>query len=171
MRLLPFVLLFLLCFSSCKSAKLAKRSNNTSSVSIKPKTISKAKLALANTIVDNARIFIGTKYKYGGITKKGIDCSGLIFVSFKKEDIDVPRVSRDMAKRGQRITLLNVQKGDLLFFRTSKSRKAINHVGLVVSSKRGTIDFIHSTTNKGVITSSLSEHYWKFAFIEARRIL
>jgi len=167
MRVLLLIVLILLSFSSCKSTKFTKRTNTT----FVSKTVSKTKLPLANTIVNNAMVFIGTKYKFGGTTKKGMDCSGLIYVSFKQEDIPLPRISRDMAKQGQRITLQNTKKGDLLFFKTSKNRKGINHVGLVINSKKGTIEFIHSTTNKGVITSSLSEHYWKTAFIEARRIL
>lgn len=171
MRLLPLIVLILLSFSSCKSAKLAKRNNSTISVSTKPNTSVKTKLSLANSIVNNANSFAGTKYKFGGTTKKGMDCSGLIYVSFQKEAIDLPRISRDMAKQGQRVTLQNTKKGDLLFFKTSKNRKVINHVGLVINSKKGTIEFIHSTTSKGVITSSLSEHYWNNAFVEARRIL
>jgi len=67
--------------------------------------------------------------------------------------------------------LSEVIKGDLLFFKTSKSSKRINHVGLVVNVKHDSIEFIHSTSSKGVITTMLSEEYWKKAFIEARRIL
>jgi len=171
MRLLPLIALILLSFSSCKSAKLAKNNNATISVSTKSKTSSKTKLPIASIVVNNAETFIGTKYKFSGTTKKGMDCSGLIYVSFQKEDIALPRISRDMAKQGQRVTLQDTKKGDLLFFKTSKNRKVINHVGLVVNYKKGIIEFIHSTTSKGVIISSLSEHYWKNAFVEARRVL
>ena len=171
MRYLPTILLILLCFSSCKSTKLAKRSNGVTSVSAKSKIQPKTKWPLANTIVNNAKTYIGTKYKFGGITKKGMDCSGLIYVSFKQERIPLSRISRDMAKQGKKIILKNTRKGDLLFFKTSKSRKTINHVGLVINSKKGAIEFIHATTSKGVITSSLSEPYWNTAFVEARRVL
>lgn len=126
---------------------------------------------LAVAVIENAQDYEGVRYKFGGTTRKGMDCSGLIYVSFKKENILLPRISRDMAKKGHSVRLSNVKEGDLLFFKTSKSKSTINHVGLVTESKNGSIEFIHATTSKGVITSSLKENYWNSAFVEARRIL
>jgi cell wall-associated NlpC family hydrolase len=100
-----------------------------------------------------------------------MDCSGVVYVAYGSQNILLPRVSRDMAKRGRKISLRKVKKGDLVFFRTSKSRRGINHVGLVVSHKKGVIRFIHSTSSRGVIVSSLSEKYWKKAFVKATTIL
>jgi cell wall-associated NlpC family hydrolase len=100
-----------------------------------------------------------------------MDCSGVIFVAYQKENIQLPRVSRDMAKKGKKTSLKRVKKGDLLFFRTNKRRRRINHVGLVVSVKKGRIQFVHSTTSRGVIVSSLSEKYWKNAFVKATKVL
>jgi cell wall-associated NlpC family hydrolase len=168
MRVLLLVFILLISFSSCKSTrhlKKAQKGNQTKTFASIPKILK------ADNIIDYAITFSGTKYKYGGTTNKGMDCSGLIYVSFKKEAIVLPRVSRDMAKKGEQITLQNAKKGDLLFFKTSKNRKDINHVGLIVNSENGNIKFIHATTSKGVITSSLSEPYWRLAFIEVRRIL
>ena len=125
----------------------------------------------ANKIVTYAKTFEGTRYKFGGTTKKGMDCSGLVYTSFKNENIGLPRVSRDMAKQGKRISLRNAEEGDLVFFQTNKSRRVINHVGLVVESRRGVVKFIHSTTSRGVIVSSLDENYWNNAFVEVRRII
>jgi cell wall-associated NlpC family hydrolase len=170
MRVLPLVFIILISFSSCKSTKLARKSNRITNVS-KASSTSSSKTDIAQSIINNAIDFNGTSYKYGGTTNKGMDCSGLIYVSFKKEAIALPRVSRDMAKQGQQITLQNANKGDLLFFKTSKNSKDINHVGLIVNSENGNIKFIHATTSNGVITSSLSEPYWKLTFIEVRRIL
>ncbi len=169
MRLLPFILVIFVCLNSCKSSKIASN-RNAVSTSKEPKAPTTNTL-LADDIVSYAQTFNGTKYKFGGTTNKGMDCSGLVHVAFKKENIILPRISRDMAKEGKSIAKENVQKGDLLFFKTSKNRKTINHVGLVVSSKRGLITFIHSTTSKGVITSTLSNPYWKASFIEARQVL
>jgi len=121
-------------------------------------------------IIDFAKSFEGTRYKFGGTTEEGMDCSGLVYTAFKKENVIMPRISRDMAGKGVSVTLKEVTEGDLVFFKTSR-RNSINHVGLVVENKRGEILFIHSTTSKGVIISSLEEDYWKKAFVEVRRVI
>mgnify|MGYP003629845201 CR=1 FL=1 len=124
-----------------------------------------------HNIIDIARSFHGTPYKFGGTTSKGMDCSGLIFTAFKEEDILLPRISRDIATKGKKINLNDVSKGDLVFFKTDRKRNIINHVGLVVDVFPGKILFIHSSTSQGVIVSSLDESYWNQAFVEARRVL
>ena len=127
--------------------------------------------ALAREIIGTALSFHGTKYKYGGTTKKGMDCSGLVYTSFNKADITMERTSASMATQGSKIDLPQVKKGDLLFFTTGRNRSRINHVGLVVEVTENTVKFIHSTTSRGVLVSSLREGYWQQAFHHARRIL
>lgn len=121
-------------------------------------------------IVEIAKSFHGTPYKFGGTTRKGMDCSGLVYVSFQEEDIVLPRSSHEIAKKGTKISLNEVAIGDLLFFKTN-GRKQINHVGLVVDVYPGKVIFIHSSTSQGVIISDLDETYWHRAFTEARRII
>ncbi|WP_417885136.1 C40 family peptidase [Zunongwangia sp.] len=121
-------------------------------------------------IIKKAQKFEGTKYKYGGTSKRGMDCSGLVFVAFTENNIPFPRTSRAMSLQGKRIYLKEVTKGDLLFFGTSKNRKVINHVGLVIEHS-DEIYFIHATTSRGVIVSTLSERYWENNFVMARRFL
>ncbi len=128
-------------------------------------------LEKSEDIIDTALSYSGVRYKYGGTTRKGIDCSGLLYISFMEHDIYLPRVSFYMAHEGKRIDLKEVTKGDLLFFTTSKRRKRINHVGLVVDIEGEEIKFIHATTSRGVIVSSLQEGYWNYAFVKATRIL
>ena len=169
MRLVFILLCVLLCFSSCKSSKRNKivtKKEQTKSNPVAPKPTSKAV-----KIVSYANTFEGVRYEFGGTTKRGMDCSGLIYTAFKNENVLLPRVSRDMAKRGKHLKLNDVRKGDLLFFRTNKRQARINHVGLVVNTTNNKIEFIHSTTSKGVIKSLLSESYWDKAFVEARRVL
>ncbi|GHC47657.1 C40 family peptidase [Ulvibacter litoralis] len=167
MKKLLLLALLAVFFSSCGSSNRVTKTNVNKSEKIINKSIS-GKL---DNIVDYAKTFEGTRYKYGGTTKKGMDCSGLVFTAFGKENIAMPRISRDMAKKGRKINLSQAAEGDLVFFQTNKSRRVINHVGLVVESNRGEVFFIHSTTSKGVIISSLEERYWKSAFVEARRVI
>lgn len=122
-------------------------------------------------IIEVARSFHGTPYRFGGTTSKGMDCSGLIYTAFKEEDILLPRISRDMAKKGKKINLNDVTIGDLVFFKTDSRRNDINHVGLVVDVFPGKILFIHSSTSQGVIVSAMDESYWNKAFVEARRVI
>lgn len=130
-----------------------------------------AVIASSDRIIKQAKSFDGTPYKFGGTTNKGMDCSGLVYTAFKSEDIYLPRISSDMAREGVRIKLENAQPGDLLFFKTNSRRNRINHVGIVVEANDKEVLFIHSSTSKGVITSSINETYWQRAFSEARRIL
>jgi len=169
MRYIYFILVVLVCFTSCKSSKRAIKVSKKETAIVNSNKISE--IYKADKIVDYSKTFKGTKYKYGGTDKKGLDCSGLIYLAYQSENILIPRVSYLMANEGKKIRLRDVIKGDLLFFKTSKSSKRINHVGLVVNVKHDSIEFIHSTSSKGVITTMLSEEYWKKAFIEARRIL
>lgn len=131
----------------------------------------KASKSIEKNIIDYAKQFEGVRYKWGGTTEAGMDCSGLIYESFKTYEIVLPRISRDMAKKGKKISLRKVNRGDLLFFKTGNRRNSINHVGLIVAIKNNDIEFIHATSSKGVIISKLNEAYWQKAFFEARRIL
>ena len=172
MKKIALVSLLVLSFSTCKSRKHVKTKENVaiSTKVVEPKS-TKTSSQIIENVINNAKDFDGVHYKYGGTTKAGMDCSGLVYTAFKKEHINLPRISRDMAKSGLRVSLENVQEGDLLFFQTNKKRKAINHVGLVITSRTGNIEFIHATTSKGVIVSSLAERYWYYSFKEARRVL
>lgn len=162
-----FILLCVLSLflSSCGSSR---KPTQTRTIGGTTTTASSGRIS---KVIKHAKTFQGTRYKYGGTDKRGMDCSGLVYVSYKSEDIALPRVSRDMAKKGVRIKLKETSKGDLVFFQTNKNRSVINHVGLVVENKNGAIHFIHSTTSKGVIVSSLDENYWRNAFVEVRRVI
>lgn len=155
-----FLLLLIISagFTSCSSTKTVRETTKRRTVKI-------------DKIVVNALKYKGVPYKFGGTTKRGMDCSGIVYVSYLKENLRLPRVSRDMAKSGKKVALRNAKKGDLLFFKTAKRKNRINHVGLIVSVKKNQIRFIHSTSSRGVITSLLSERYWKNAFVKVKRIL
>ncbi len=152
------MIVFSMIMSSCSSSKTVIKNEN--------KPFSKV-----DKIVSKALTYKGVRYKYGGTTKRGMDCSGLVYIAYNSQNIQLPRVSREMAKIGTKIALNKVEKGDLLFFKTNKNHKKINHVGLVISNKKGDIRFLNGTTSKGVIISSLLEKYWRNAFVKATTIL
>lgn len=185
MKNIIFFLILIISFNSCKSSKrVNNKTNNSVKVITKKIEItntkksnsskssnSKTSISKTDNIINYAKTFEGVPYKWGGTTKAGMDCSGLIFESFREHDIYLPRISRDIAKKGTKLSLKQVEKGDLLFFKTQNRRNAINHVGLIVAIKNNNIQFIHASSSKGVMTSWLNETYWLNAFVEARRIL
>ncbi len=125
----------------------------------------------ANRLVDYAFAFDGVRYKRGGTTSEGMDCSGLVVTTFDSENIFLPRVSRDIALTGNSIDIKQVSKGDLLFFATRRNSRIISHVGIVTTAKDGFVEFIHASTSAGVIVSNMAEKYWNVAFIQARRVI
>ena len=122
-----------------------------------------------NTVLKEAYKYLGTPYKFGGSTSSGMDCSGLVINAYDAAGIQMPRISREQANEGKEIRIREVQEGDLLFFNTSG--KGISHVGIVEKIKNGEIFFIHSSTSKGVIISSMEESYWSKRFVKATRVL
>jgi cell wall-associated NlpC family hydrolase len=121
-------------------------------------------------VVENAMRYKGVKYRYGGTTTKGMDCSGLICTAFEEAGKSMPRTSRSMYAKADELDLDQVRKGDFLFFATGKNKRQVNHVALITNVTPGEIEFIHSTTSRGVMTSTLNEAYWIDAFLRAGRI-
>lgn len=176
MRTITYIFILLFTFSSCKSAKTGKvSSKKTPKTHTVTKTKSTDRNSSENVSIDNiiktAEKYNGVKYKYGGTTKKGMDCSGLVTTAFNSENIPLPRTTKDLSVTGDWVDVKEVQKGDLLFFATQKNSRHINHVGLVTSVRPGYVEFIHATTSSGVVMSKLSDRYWYFSFVQARRIL
>ncbi|GAA0872525.1 hypothetical protein GCM10009117_16720 [Gangjinia marincola] len=158
---------------SCGSSKRSIKTNNaiTSSSSSIPVGSGEDYTLVGARVSLYAKQFEGVKYRYGGNTRKGMDCSGLICQSYLSENITLPRRSRDMSLQGERLKLKEVTLGDLLFFGTRKNSKVINHVGMVVELDEHHIYFIHSTSSRGVIISALDQEYWRKAFVMARRMI
>ncbi|WP_029904058.1 C40 family peptidase [Prevotella sp. 10(H)] len=112
--------------------------------------------------------WLGVRYRNGGLSKKGVDCSGFTFLTYQKVyKKKLPRSSGDMAKMNmQKVSKKNLQTGDLVFFATSKNSSKINHVGIYL--KNGC--FIHASTSKGVIVSHLDEGYYEKTWKKAGRV-
>ena len=125
---------------------------------------------LSMQLINNAMEFLGVRYRGGGSTKAGMDCSGMVSAVFNIFDIKLPRSSHDMATVGEKIDSSDVKKGDLIFFKTN-GRRVINHVGLVIEKIGDEIKFIHSSTSKGVMVSSTKESYYQKNFAQVNRVV
>lgn len=126
---------------------------------------------MVKQLINTAQANLGVSYRTGGTNPdSGFDCSGLIFSTFKKFNITLPRSSIDMSKTGRKVDGSEIQKGDLIFFKTN-GRSVINHVGMVTEVSDNEIKFIHSSTQRGVIISSTKEPYYQKAFAQANRII
>lgn len=124
-----------------------------------------------NEILKDAEKYIGAPYKFGGNTSSGFDCSGYTVKVYEENNENLPRRSVDQSQSGKSISVHEIEPGDLVFFATSGS-KTVTHVGIVHDiGNDGEIKFIHASTSKGVIISSLNEKYWNKAFLFARRVL
>jgi cell wall-associated NlpC family hydrolase len=123
-------------------------------------------------VILTARSFLGTPYKYGGTTRSGMDCSGLLINSFRVVEVNLPRSSEAQSKIGQEIEMNDLQPGDLVFFATGKKKREVTHVGLVTERKgKDNIKFIHSSSSLGVVETNLFAEYYQKRFRGARRVI
>ena len=146
------VLLLALSVASCGSLKKGSK--------MKPR----------DGVVYYAKGYLGTPSALGGNTKSGIDCSGLIYNAYSQQGVSIPRTVDALRKKGKRISVDRAKKGDLIFFRTSRKHR-LTHAGIVVGTKRGIPQFIHASSSRGVIISTLDNTYWKKAYAQTRRLL
>ncbi|WP_082259644.1 C40 family peptidase [Gilliamella sp. Nev5-1] len=106
-----------------------------------------------------------TPYRYGGTTLAGSDCSALVMNFFKnKLSKNLPRSAAEQARLGVKVN--KPKAGDLVFFKTGRSRSGL-HVGIYYANGK----FLHASTSKGVIYSSLNDSYWKKHYWMARRLI
>ena len=127
--------------------------------------------ALADSILERGMSLIGTRYRFGGTSEAGFDCSGFIGYLFREEaGMNLPRSTREMINvDAPLVARNNLKPGDLLFFSTSGRRGRVSHAGIYL----GDDQFIHSSSRRsgGVRIDSLGDRYWSKTFIEAKRAL
>jgi cell wall-associated NlpC family hydrolase len=119
-------------------------------------------------VVEVAKTKLGKKYVWGATGTKGtFDCSGFTKYCYKKNGIDIPRTSIMQSKYGKFVKRADLQKGDLIFFDTSRGRKGyVNHVGIYLGDNK----FIHaSSAKKKVVITSLGKAFYSQRYMGARR--
>ncbi len=106
----------------------------------------------------------GVKYRMGGLNKRGVDCSGFVYLTFKsKLGIKLPRTTKAQARLGKEVEKSRLKAGDLVFFKTSYK---VRHVGIYIENGK----FLHASTSRGVMISRLDNVYWKKKYWKARRV-
>lgn len=106
----------------------------------------------------------GVDYRIGGLDKSGIDCSGFAYVTYRsKLGMELPRTTELQADTGTFVEKSALQTGDLVFFKTGMF---VRHVGIYLENRR----FLHASTSKGVVISSLDNVYWKAKYWKAKRV-
>lgn len=111
--------------------------------------------------------WIGAPYRGGGDSKRGTDCSGMVYQIYRKVyRTQVPRNSEELKNKSNKIAKRNLKEGDLVFFSSNRSKKKVAHVGIYLKNGK----FIHSSTSRGVIVSRLGEDYYSRHWICGGRI-
>lgn len=116
--------------------------------------------------VSKASEFEGTSYVWGGNSKSGIDCSGLVQEVFKQQGLNLPRKAHQQASQGKLINKDQLKPGDVIFFRSPRKSGYISHTGIYI----GNGEFIHAASSKKkVVKSKLSDKYYKANYAFSRR--
>lgn len=166
------ILLTISALTSCASTK--KTASYSSSDKVERKNI-EHKLGFTvpandpnKTLYAEAASWIGVPYKYGGMTKRGTDCSGLTFQLHKSTyNTTLRRTAAEMARYNVKTIKKNeLMPGDLVFFATSNNKKEVTHVGVYLKDNF----FIHASSIAGVVVNNLNEDYYKKRLIKCGRV-
>ncbi len=119
---------------------------------------------LRDRLYQQYREWRGTPYRDGGLSKQGVDCSGFVQITFARQlGYQLPRSTSQQVLLGRAVSVKQLQVGDLVFFKTGHK---VRHVGIYL----GDGNFLHASTSRGVIISSLNNAYWRGNYWQARRL-
>lgn len=112
--------------------------------------------------------WLGTPYRYGGSSKRGVDCSGFTMQVYKKVyRTSLPRSTSGLAKaKYKKVKKSNLTTGDLILFATGKNKKLVSHVGIYLKNGK----FVHASTSSGVMVNHIDESYYKKTWVRAVRV-
>lgn len=120
--------------------------------------------AVKESLYQQFRLWEGTPYDLGGLNLSGVDCSGFVYVTYRDRlGWHLPRTTERQARIGREIAREDLRAGDLVFFKTGFK---VRHVGMYLEDGR----FLHASTSRGVIISSLLNPYWEEAYWHSRRV-
>ena len=121
-------------------------------------------------IVEYAKRFLGTPYRYGGSTPEAFDCSGFVKYVYANFDIELPRIAADQATAGYYVEKSDLKPGDAVFFDTNRTKSYVNHAGIYIGDGK----FIHASSGSksyAVVISDLSEGFYNEMYMVGRRVI
>lgn len=119
---------------------------------------------IAQQLYNQYQDWRGTPYAWGGLSKRGVDCSGFVYVTMRDQFATyLPRTTEQQTQTGYHIDEDELAAGDLVFFKTGSK---VRHVGIYMEDGK----FLHASTSRGVMISRLDNVYWKQHYWHARRI-
>ncbi len=131
----------------------------------------KARTRKVEALISTARSYTGTPYRFGGMSRAGMDCSGLLYQSFRAVGLTLPRTSKQQSKYGKKVRIDQLRPGDMVFFGSERRRRRVSHAGIVTSVRgRQSVKFIHASTSLGVVESELYTDYYQRIFVRGRRV-
>ena len=120
---------------------------------------------IKSRLMDQYADWKGVRYRLGGTSKRGIDCSAFVQTTFREQfGLDLPRSTYEQKDSGKSINRGKLRPGDIVLFRAGSTGR---HVGIYL----GNDNFVHASTSSGVMISNLNDSYWKKRYREARRVL
>lgn len=124
-----------------------------------------SKFEVKSRILEQYSDWKGVRYRLGGTTKKGIDCSAFVQITFREQfGLELPRTTVELHQTGISVPHSQLKSGDLVLFRIDSRTR---HVGIYLGNDK----FVHASTSKGVMISNLKDNYWTKRYKEGRRIL
>jgi len=123
------------------------------------------------SVISQAESYKGTPYRYGGNSRKGIDCSALMQNCFSYAGYKIPRTAKEQSKYGKKIGWSGLKPGDVVFFKFRQKGEKWYHSGLITKVQSDHIYFIHASSSRGVVQSDLMSNYYKKSVKNFRRVI
>ncbi len=127
---------------------------------------------LLDSLIRYAKHHLGIRYRSGGRSATGFDCSGFTSHVFSQFGFQIPRSSAAQATVGEPVRMGEMQKGDLIFFKGRNRRsRYVGHVGIVISEKGEKTRFIHASCSQGISIATTDSLYYKTRLLKVKRLI